>query len=111
MIKAYIYHGQWIGDCSRTGCANAEFLLEGDRAYGTKIPMYRCSYCAQLDMIEWPDADFMEQALAVLSLRPFPHNRNWYPKDHPGAVRMRIPEHGQTIDELRQENRDHDVPV
>jgi hypothetical protein len=110
-VRAYIYHGQWVGDCTRPGCANAEFLLDGDWTYGTKRPMYVCSYCQQVDLIDWPDPEFMREALAVLMHRPFPHNRNWYPADHPGAVRMGIKEHGQSLDELRQENRAHDVPA
>jgi len=109
-VRAYIYHGNWVGDCSRPLCASAEFLMDGDHAYGTRKPAFLCSYCRQVDAIEWPAAEFMRDALAVLAQRPFPHNRNWYPQDHTGAVRMRVT-NGQTLDELREENRDHDVPV
>jgi hypothetical protein len=109
-VQARIYSGQWIGDCSRPGCSNAEWLLEGDRAYGTPLPVFRCSYCLQLDMIEWPDPEFVRDAMAVLAVRPLPHTRNWYPPEHPEAVKVGLP-HGQSVDDLRDENRDHGVPV
>lgn len=67
---------------------------------------FQCSSCAMSAEIAWPaNADIIA---AVLSRRPVPHTRNWYPDGHPVAVRARIP-HGQTPDDLLNENIEHGV--
>lgn len=97
---AYVYSGMWVADCPR-GCNNTEILH--------RTTEYHCTYCSfSTDHVVWPENK--EQIDAVLGLRPIPHNRNWYPKDHPVAVRFRIP-HGQSVADLKQENLDHGVPT
>ena len=115
--RAYLYNGEWTADCPREGCANAEYLY-GLRRPGhpagpgnprdVRKPAFLCSYCQQAALIDWPPQDFMEAAAELLSRRPVPSNRNWYPEDHEGALRFRI-EHGQTLDQLREENRAHGI--
>jgi len=105
--RAYMYSGMWVADCPR-GCNNTELVTEKvGSILEQKKTQFHCSYCRYLtDTIEWPsDMDAIE---AVLSLRPIPYNRNWYPQDHPIAIRFNLP-HGQSIDDLRQENTDHGV--
>lgn len=111
--RAYVYSGDWVADCPR-GCGGVEHCF--DRANPrspasprvVRKPEFHCSYCHMVAPIEWP-AD-MAAIMEVLMLRPVPHNRNWYPQDHDVALRFRIP-HGQTVDQLREENREHGVPA
>jgi hypothetical protein len=111
--RAYVYAGDWVADCPR-GCGGVEHLFDRTNPRDPNSPRLRqktefhCSYCQMTAPIIWaPD---MAAITAVLMLRPVPHTRNWYPKDHDVALRFRIP-HGQTVDELREENREHGVPA
>lgn len=118
-VQAYLYSGDWIAECSREGCYNAEHLF-GLRYPGRppslanrrerRLTHFACSNCLQVDAVDWPPNDFMEAVEAVMSARPVPQTRNWYPKDHPTAVTFRVP-HGQSLDDLRAENAEHGVPV
>jgi hypothetical protein len=111
--QAYIYGGEWVGDCPREGCANVEYLWEALRINGPRIrpkAFYLCSHCGMQAEIEWPPVDFQTAAMDVLMKRPLPDTRNWYPKDHDVAVRFRIP-HGQSIADLKAENEEHGVSV
>jgi hypothetical protein len=111
--RAYVYSGDWVADCPRA-CGGVEHLYDrADPRNPTaprvvQRPEFRCSYCGMTAPIDWPPN--MADILDVLMLRPVPHTRNWYPKDHDVALRFRIP-HGQSIDDLRAENRDHGVPA
>jgi hypothetical protein len=58
------------------------------------------------DGIVWPHEE--ENIMTTLNLRPIPHTRNWYPDNHPVALRAGIP-HGQSVLDLIQENSDHGV--
>jgi len=117
VARAYVYSGDWVADCPR-GCGGVEHLFERANPRDPSSPRvvpkpeFRCSYCklgdAETVRIDWPPN--MNEIMAVLMLRPVPHNRNWYPKDHDVALRYRLP-HGQTVDELREENREHGVPA
>lgn len=109
IARAYVYTGLWVADCPR-GCNNTERLFEDLPNHLQKRKIgFNCSYCHySTPHVEWPSNT--REIESVLKLRPIPHNRNWYPKDHDIAVRFRIP-HGQTIDELKQENIDHGVPA
>lgn len=114
--RAYVYGGEWVADCPRPGpepgkpgCANVEFLYRPSRLNGprdTEQPFYLCSYCGMQAKIVWPRR--REEIMMALSVRPVPGNRNWYPQDHPVAVRFRIP-HGQTVADLLEENEAHNV--
>ena len=111
--RAYVYSGDWVADCPR-GCGGVEHCFDRTNPRDPHSPRlrrrheFRCSYCHMTAPIDWPSE--MAAIMEVLMLRPVPHNRNWYPKDHDVALRFRIP-HGQTVDELRAENREHGVPA
>jgi hypothetical protein len=95
--QAYVYNGMWVADCP-TGCRNTERLSS---------PGFTCTYCGYTctDII-WPDDS--GAIMRILALRPFPHNRNWYPAGHPVAAAAHIPA-GQTIDDLITENAEHGI--
>lgn len=107
--RAYVYSGMWVADCPRP-CGNVERLFTGSPGrVQAKKTEFLCTYCNFVTVdIEWPkDAEEIE---SILSLRPIPYNRNWYPMNHSVAVKFRIP-HGQTPEELRAENQEHGVPA
>lgn len=107
--RAYVYHGNWVADCPDPECGNVEHLFGEERPKGQRTvrkTAFHCSNCGQLSLIEWSDQE--AEIMAVLEQRPVPQTRNWYPANHDTAVRFRV-EHGQSVDQLRQENRDHGV--
>lgn len=109
VARAYVYAGEWVADCPRAGCANVEFLYRPSRRGGPRDqvqPFYHCSYCGVQAEITWPDDRL--GLLAVLARRPVPGTRNWYPSDHPVAVRFGLP-HGQSVRDLEAENEEHGV--
>lgn len=111
--RAYVYAGDWVADCPRA-CGNVEHLYtrlnprDANSPRVVQLPGFACSYCKATAPIDWPQdmADIMQ----VLVLRPIPHTRNWYPKDHDTALKFHVP-HGQSVDDLRAENAAHDVPT
>lgn len=113
MARAYVYAGDWVADCPRA-CGGVEHLFNRANPRDPQSPRivqkseFHCSYCQMVTPVDWPPN--MADIMAVLMLRPVPHTRNWYPKDHDVALRFRVP-HGQTVDELRAENREHGVPA
>jgi hypothetical protein len=109
VARAYVYGGEWVADCPREGCGNVEFLYTLSRMNGPRDQrrdFYLCSYCGMQAKIAWPRRE--QEIIQVLSLRPIPGTRNWYPHDHPVAVNFRIP-HGQSISQLLDENEEHGV--
>lgn len=109
--RAYVYAGEWVADCPRPGgaCANVEFLHRPSRRGGPRdIPVgfYLCSGCGMQADIAWPDEP--HAITAALQVRPVPGTRNWYPRDHPVAVRFGLP-HGQSVRELEEESAAHGV--
>lgn len=102
VARARVNHGRWIADCPRRYCANA-MRLEPRQA------MFHCGGeggCRMVADIEWPaNADDIWQALLE---RPVPTTRNWYPNGHVEAAKLGLP-HGQTADELRAEQREHEA--
>lgn len=109
VARAYVYAGEWVADCPRAGCANVEFLYRPARWGGPRdvqVPFYQCSYCGMQADVSWPGNQ--HDLLAVLARRPLPDTRNWYPADHPVAVRFNIP-HGQSVRDLEDENEAHGV--
>lgn len=110
---AFVYHGDWVAECPMPDCGNVEHLFDPAGRGGPRIiprPLFACSYCGLKDIqVLWPDGNLMAGVMGALSRRPVPHTRNWYPADHPMAVRLRIPEHGQTVDDLLAENAEHGV--
>jgi hypothetical protein len=109
--RAYVYSGMWVADCP-AGCGGVEQLFEAKYKGGPRVvrrTLFHCSYCHHATShIDWPAEE--AQIWAVLELRPFPYNRNWYPADHPTAVRFGL-EHGQSVQDLRDENEAHGVPA
>lgn len=113
---AYVYCGEWVADCPRPGsvpgkpgCSNAEFLYQASRLRGPRDqvrPFFHCSYCGFQAPIIWPRN--REAIMMALAVRPVPDNRNWYPTDHPVAIRFRLP-HGQSIADLLAENEEHGI--
>jgi hypothetical protein len=109
VARAYVYSGEWVADCPRPGCANVEFLYRPARRGGprdTEVGFYLCSHCGMQSDIAWPDD--RHAILAALSCRPLPGTRNWYPADHPVAVRFGLP-HGQSVRDLDEESAAHGV--
>jgi hypothetical protein len=109
VARAYVYSGDWVADCPREGCANVEHLYRPSRRGGPRdapIGFYLCSYCGAQGDVAWPDNRL--EILAVLSRRPLPATRNWYPTDHPVALRFGLP-HGQSVRDLADENEAHGV--
>jgi len=109
LARAYVYHGDWVADCPRDGCGNVEFLFDqvspgGPRAL--RKGQFYCTYCKLIGEIEWPQQ--MEEIIGILMVRPIPHTRNWYPAEHPTALKFRI-ENGQSLADLRDENAEHGV--
>lgn len=107
--RAYVYAGEWVSDCPRAGCGNVEYLYTPSVPGGARHlrkPIFLCSNCGMQAVIDWPDHEM--EILSVLSRRPVPQNRNWYPKDHPVAINFRL-EHGQSIRDLLDENEEHGV--
>lgn len=107
--RAYVYSGDWVADCPREGCGNVEHLftpINRGAPRTVRKPFYACSYCGMEAEIKWPRN--MDGIMEVLMKRPVPSNRNWYPKDHSVAVKFRLP-HGQSIEDLRDENAEHGV--
>lgn len=108
---AFVYAGEWVADCPRSGCANVEFLTHKPKKLRGKAgvrgpikPCYVCSYCGyhcDSSAMVWPDD--AEAILTVLERRPIPHTRNWAPAGHRQAVACGVPE-GQSIADLLAEN-------
>lgn len=105
--RAYIYHGEWVADCPRDSCGNTEFLSLPQSKQGPRTirkQVFYCSYCKLNAPIEWAPNE--HKLMQVLLLRPVPHTRNWYPKNHPVAIKYGLPD-GQTEQELIQEAIDY----
>lgn len=106
---AYVYNGEWVADCP-AGCNNVEFLYRQSHMNGARdirLSFFQCSNCAfTTDKIVWPRRE--HEIIEILRLRPIPGTRNWYPQDHPVAIKFNVP-HGQTIQDLRAENEEHGV--
>jgi hypothetical protein len=98
-VRAYVNHSRWVGDCTRPYCGGAELLAPAQE-------MFHCANCDLIVELAWPkDA---ARIWAVLSRRPVPQTRNWFPLDHPLAVTAGCP-HGQSVKDLEAENREYGV--
>lgn len=112
--RARVYCGEWIADCPREDCNNAEFLtdkpphLRGVAGVaGVRRERFMCSNCFYIaTSVHWPDD--ADDLMRVLDRRPVPGTRNWYPEGHPEAVLCGKPD-GQSVAELLAENREHGV--
>ena len=108
---AYVYGGDWVADCPRE-CGNVEHLFVPINPHDLMAPRtirvtdFKCTYCMCTASIEWPSD--MNDIMTVLVRRPVPYTRNWYPKDHPTAVKFNL-EDGQSVDDLLRENAKNGV--
>lgn len=106
--RAYVYHGDWIADCPVPGCNSAEHLFRPVSPNGPRVmraDFFHCSACGWQAFIAWPRN--MPEISQALMQRRVPHTRNWYPRDHPVAVRFGIP-HGQSVRDLLDEQAEHE---
>jgi hypothetical protein len=112
--RARVYCGDWIADCPRPDCGGAEHLYSLSNPRNPRSPRvvqkseFHCTNCQLTAPVEWPPN--LADITAVLMLRPVPQTRIWYPAGHDEAVKCNIP-HGQSVDELREENAEHGVPT
>lgn len=94
-VPAFIDEGRWLVSCS---CNSASYVAPEN-------PYHICADCG---LEPWKVVDFpadKDDIEAVLDLRPFRANQNWYPD---GALAIHPAE---TLDDLIQENRDNGVDV
>jgi hypothetical protein len=108
-VRAFVYHGEWVADCTRPYCNSTEFLFEPVTDKGPRVrqrEFFTCSNCGWETFIDWPSR--MLQITEVLLRRPVPETRNWYPADHPTALKFGIP-HGQSVQDLLAESLEHGV--
>lgn len=85
-MPARAYCGMWIVDCGL--CTNAEHIDPSSEAVD-------CTYCgARLEII-WPTLEMIRGVERLLSMRPLPYTRNWWP--------------GETLNDLVWENGEHGV--
>lgn len=101
-VFARLYAGDWIADCERFGCGGAELLISPDT--GRRVPFFQCSECGFTADIVWAQDE--TRIMEVMQWRPVRHTRNWFPLNHPLAIRANCP-HGQSIADLVIENYEH----
>lgn len=95
--RAYVNHGRWIAECPYE-CGSAIVLKPGETTF-------HCSECLSISPVDWPsNAQDIWDALVE---RRLPRTRNWFPTGHDLALRAGLP-HGQTPEELRTEQKDHE---
>lgn len=103
VARAYVNHGRWIIECQ---CGNAvEAVREPLWTHQAKIGQkkWKCAppegfgaggFCGSAYSVLWPD---VERTEAILTLRPDPRNRNWWP--------------GESFKQLVGENLEHGCNV
>jgi hypothetical protein len=112
---AFVLYGDWVAECPMPDCGNVEHLFDRMNPRVVTSPRivprtgFHCSYCGLQVEIEWPEPGLISGVMDALNQRPVPHTRNWFPADLPFAVRQRIKEHGQSVDDLLAENAEHGV--
>lgn len=98
---AYVNFGRWVADCPQ-GCGNAYGVTPDQMHFMCETP-YGCGHITTL---KWPHN--AREIWNVLMARPMPKTRNWFPKNHPLAIRSGCPD-GQTVEELLAEARANGV--
>jgi hypothetical protein len=112
---AFVYSGDWVAECPMPDCGNVEHLFDRVNPRVPTSPRlvpkgeFVCSHCGLRIGIGWPEPELIQGIMAALNKRPVPHTRNWFPADHPLALRMGVREHGQSVDDLLTENAEHGV--
>lgn len=97
--QAYVNFGRWIADCP-LGCGNAAALEPNQTAFYCNPP----GGCGHMGELIWPSN--AQEIWEALNERPMPKTRNWFPQDHPLAIRANCP-HGQSVKELRDETQEN----
>ncbi len=95
--QAYVNFGRWVADCPLE-CGNALLVEPGQGSFFCQPP----GGCGHIGTLVW-DANYAE-IWRALEERQMPKTRNWFPKDHPLALKAGCPS-GQTVEELREEAR------
>lgn len=85
-VAARVYSGRWIVDCPV--CNNAE-RLDFD------TPVWSCNNCWVQHEISWPTHELASGIVRLLSMRPVPMTRNWFPHE--------------TLHDLLAENVEHGI--
>lgn len=95
----YINHGRTVVDCP-FNCGNAYVV----KPKQTEIYCGSSDGCHVSFGLDVPDN--IGELVAELNQRPDKKNRNWFPEEHPVAVRGRLPQ-GQSVADLRAELEMH----
>lgn len=112
---AFVLYGDWVAECPMPDCGNVEHLFDRVNPRVPTSPRlvprqgFVCSYCGLRVETEWPEPELIRGIMDALNKRPVPHTRNWFPADHPLALRMGVSEHGQSVEDLLAENDEHGV--
>lgn len=85
---ARVNWGRWVADCPDSACFAAEAVMPG-------MARAHCAECDRPYEVRWPTE--RAEIDRVLSLRPVPATRNWFP--------------GETVAQLVAENMEHKVGV
>lgn len=94
--RAWLREGQWIANCPRPGCPNAEHFGAdplGGHVGGLTGASFHCRYCHLRVAAQWPPN--VDDINWLTSQRPIPRNRNWHV--------------GETLDDLWRENLAHGI--
>jgi hypothetical protein len=84
--NARVAWSRWVGDC--TVCPSALWL-------STLQPEFTCWDCGQQIEVVWPSPSLIAGVERLLSMRPDPTTRSWYP--------------GETLNDLLLENMQYGV--
>lgn len=96
--KVYINHGRIIVDCPY-GCNNAYRVKPGQKEAMCRTKSGDgCLVSFPLEIHE-----DLQEIESELNKRRMSKNRNWFPDDHPRAVRHNLPR-GQSVSDLRAEH-------
>lgn len=99
IARAYVNFGRWVAECPRPECTNAlELRPRQDRFVCDSVP----DGCGMDCPVEWPEN--ASEIWEVLTRRPVPKTRNWFPSHHLTGVLNGYP-NGQTVADLLAENK------
>lgn len=101
---AYINWGNWVADCSR-GCGFAVSLEPHQTSFACELKLGGCGH---INTVLWPEN--ASELFKVLEDRSMPKTRNWFPRNHPLAIKAGCP-HGQTVQELRTETEENEGSI
>jgi hypothetical protein len=97
LARAYMNHGRWVADCPMD--CGAALKLDSDQG------AFQCPECMTISSVDWPKN--VGGIWDALGKRRNPKTRNWYPPEHPIALRGNLP-HGQTVRDLEAETKENE---